>query len=414
VPAKTQPVTSLLRNRFILTILSSGLFLQIGIWVRNFGVLLYVMDKTHGNPFAISMISLAEFAPIFVFSFIGGTFADRWLPKRTMIWCDLLSGLSIAVIVLVIDTGAWQAVFFATFASSILSQFSQPAGMRLFKLHVPESLMQTGMSIYQTLFAIFMILGPMIGTVVYQHFGILVSIIITGIAFLLSAATLTFLPSDPPQERGRKSSTLRSEMALGVRYVLHSRILLPLGGSFLAAGLALGLIQPLGIFIVTQRLGLPKVDLQWFMTANGAAMLVGGALTIGLAKKVAPHWLLAFGMAVSALTIAVMGMSVQLWVSLTAQFASGLMMPGIQISINTMILKNTEESFVGRVNGILNPLFMGGMVVTMSMAGWFVQLSSIMMVYLISAVLFLVGILVMWPMFRAPVLTTSTTPENVV
>ena len=44
-------------------------------------------------------------------------------------------------------------------------------------------------------------------------------------------------------------------------------------------------------------------------------------------------------------------------------------MPAIQIGISTLILGNTEVSFVGRVNGILTPLFMGAMVITMSLRG---------------------------------------------
>ena len=86
-------MSQLLKNRYVQAIFVSTLFLQIGIWVRNFAILLFVMDKTNGDPFAVSMISVAEFAPIFIFSFIGGAFADRWRPKTTMIWCDILSAL---------------------------------------------------------------------------------------------------------------------------------------------------------------------------------------------------------------------------------------------------------------------------------------------------------------------------------
>lgn len=102
----------------------SALFLQVGIWVRNFAVLLFVTEKTNGNPFAVSMISVAEFLPIFIFSFIGGTFADRWQPKKTMVWCDLLSAVSIFGVIGALVFGSWQSVFFATLISSILSQFS--------------------------------------------------------------------------------------------------------------------------------------------------------------------------------------------------------------------------------------------------------------------------------------------------
>lgn len=72
----------LLRNRFVRAIVLSNLFSQCGIWIRNFAVLLYVMEKTNGDARAVSMISVAEYAPIFIFSFIGGVFADRWRPKK--------------------------------------------------------------------------------------------------------------------------------------------------------------------------------------------------------------------------------------------------------------------------------------------------------------------------------------------
>ena len=58
---------SLLRNRFLQTILLSSVLLQIGIWVRNFAILLYVADRTNNDPYAISLISVAEFAPILFF-----------------------------------------------------------------------------------------------------------------------------------------------------------------------------------------------------------------------------------------------------------------------------------------------------------------------------------------------------------
>nr|WP_308639582.1 hypothetical protein [Paenibacillus silvisoli] len=51
----------LISNRFVQVILLSGLMLQIGIWVRNFSILLYVFDQTDGDPIAISLISVAEF-----------------------------------------------------------------------------------------------------------------------------------------------------------------------------------------------------------------------------------------------------------------------------------------------------------------------------------------------------------------
>jgi len=393
-------MASLLKNRFIQTILTAGLFIQVGIWIRNFAILLFVVEKTNGDATAVSLISVAEFAPIFIFSFIGGTFADRWKPKRTMIWCDLLSAASIFVILLALMYGTWKFVFFATLVSAILSQFSQPSNMKLFKVHVPMEQMQAGMSLFQTMMAIFMILGPVLGTFVFQQAGMFVSMGIVGIAFLLSALVLTKLPKDQEEEKVDQASSLWEEMKLGFQYVWTRKILVLLGGVFAAAGLGIGFIHPLAIFLVTERLGLDKDYLQWLFAANGAAMIIGGGLIMVISNKLAPHVLLLIGMAVNAIGIFVIGWSQLFWLTLLAEFFIGLFMPALHIGINTIILKNTDEKFVGRVNGILTPLFMGSMVITMSLSGVLKEQFSLFTIYQFSAVLFIIGILIMVPMFK--------------
>nr|WP_306386117.1 MFS transporter [Priestia megaterium] len=387
-------------NRVFQAIIISGVFLQIGIWVRNFAVLLFIMEKTNGDPFAVSLISVAEFAPIFIFSFIGGTFADRWRPKRTMVWCDILSAISVFAVLVTLILGSWHIVFFATLISAILSQFSQPSGMKLFKMHLPEEQMQVGMSVYQTVFAIFMVLGPILGTFAFQAFGINLSIAITGTAFLLSAAALTFLPSDRKMEEESGTTSLLSEMKSGIKYVLGKKELSLLGLCFLAAGLGIGFIQPLSIFLVTEQLGLAKENLQWLLTANGIGMILGGAVVMIFAKTVAPQRLLAVGMVGNAIGFAIMGLSVNLWLTLGAQFLNGLMLPCIQIGINTMILQRTEAAFIGRVNGILSPLFTGAMVLTMSVAGILKEQFSLVAIFEAAAVLFIIGLLFILPLYK--------------
>lgn len=389
----------ILHNRVFQAIIMSGLFLQIGIWVRNFAVLLFVMEQTNGDPFAVSMISVAEFAPIFIFSFIGGAFADRWRPKRTMVWCDILSAVSVFAVLVTLMMGTWKVVFFAMLISAILSQFSQPSGMKLFKMHLPAEQIQTGMSVYQTLFAIFMVLGPTLGTFVYQAFGIYLSIAITGIAFLLSAGALAFLPADKKTEE-KSGSSLLQEMKSGIQYVLGKKELTLLGFSFMAVGLGLGFIRPLAIFLVTEQLGLPKESLQWLLMVNGIGMMIGGTLVMVFAKSIAPQKLLVFGMIANGIGLAVIGISTQLWLTLSAEFINGLVLPCIQIGINTLILQRTQEAYIGRVNGILSPLFTGSMVLTMSITGMLKQYFTLTTIYEATAVLFMIGALFILPIYK--------------
>jgi MFS family permease len=399
---------NLLGNRIVQAILGSAIFLQLGIWVRNFAVLLFVMEQTKGNAFAISMISVAEFAPMFIFSFIGGTFADRWRPKRTMIWCDFLSAVSVFAVLFTLVLGTWKAVFFTTIISAILSQFSQPSGMKLIKENLPAEQIQAVMSIYQTIFTIFIILGPILGTFVYQKFGILVSIAVMGLAFLLSAGTLTFLPPDRVNVVEKRGTTLRQEMVAGVRYVLAKKILTLLGLCFLAAGLGGGLVQPLGIFLVTERLGLPKESLQWVMTMSGLGMFLGGVIVLTFAKTILPQKLLAFGMFFSAIGIAICGLSTTPWLTYLVYLMMGLVMPCIMIGINMTIMRNSDSEFIGRVNGILMPLYTGAMVVTMSVAGLLKEMFSLVAMYEAAGVLYIIGLLFLLPLMHTP----KTISEN--
>ncbi|MDF2722639.1 MAG: transporter [Paenibacillus sp.] len=396
---------SLLGNRFLQTILLSNVLLQIGIWVRNFAILLYVADRTDNNPYAISLISVAEFAPIFIFSFIGGTFADRWRPKRTMIWCDLLSAISVFVVLLTIHYGSWQSVYLVAFVSAVLSQFSQPSGMRLFKRHVPEEQLQQGMALFQSLMAIFMVLGPMLGTFAYSRFGLEVSISVMGVVFLLSALVLVRLPEDDTAQRaGAVKGQFRKEFVEGFRYVWHSRVLRMLGVAFVLAGLAVGVAQALNLFVVTERLGQDKEFLQYILMVNGAAMLIGGGLVAGFAKRVPPQLLLAIGMLTGAVCTVIVGFSTSVTFTLVVQFINGLVFPCIHIGISTMILKWSHSSIVGRVNGVLNPLFVGMMVVSMSFAGALKDAFSLVSIYSGAGLLFFIGAMAMMPIMsqKAP------------
>lgn len=118
------------------------------------------------------------------------------------------------------------------------------------------------------------------------------------------------------------------------------------------------------------------------------------------AKNVPPQRLLVFGMLVNGIGIAVMGLSTNLWVTLAAELCNGLMMPCIQIGINTLILQKTEEAFIGRVNGILSPLFAGSMVITMSLAGILKEQFSLVTTFELSAVMFIIGVLVILPIYN--------------
>ena len=65
-----------------------------------------------------------------------------------------------------------------------------------------------------------------------------------------------------------------------------------------------------------------------------------------------------------------------------------------------MILKWSHASIVGRVNGVLNPMFVGMMVISMSFAGALKDAFSLSTIYGGAGLLFLLGALVMVPIMN--------------
>ncbi len=280
-------MTTLFQNRVFRIVALADLMQQLAIWVRNIALLFYVMEQTNNDPVAVSLLTVFEYAPIFLFSFIGGAFADRWNPKRTMIAGDLLSALSVAAILLFVLAGSWQAVFAATIVSAIVSQFSQPSSAIMFKRHVPEELVGAAIGITQSLMSLFIIVGPIIGTLLYSLLGITNSLVILIGLFLAAAAIQLALPPSPRNPE-RRTVPILEDIKEGIRYVRGSRNLVVIALMFACIGLGSGIIQPLDIYIVTERLGLDKENIQWFYALSGAGMLIGGAAAGGRRHEAEP------------------------------------------------------------------------------------------------------------------------------
>ncbi|WP_051217202.1 MFS transporter [Paenibacillus assamensis] len=382
---------SLWSNRVFLIVASADLLQQIGIWVRNMALLFAVTEMTNGNAVAISLLTVFEMAPIFIFSLIGGVFADRWNPKWTVVIGDLLSALSIVVIMLCLASGIWQAVFLATVVSAIVSQFSVPSSSVLFKRHVPESQVPTAIGITQGLGSIFVILGPIIGTTLYKVLGLQGSLIVLCGIFTLAALIQLALPS---YKREKKENTaVFEDIKAGISYVWAHPTLRLLTLTQIVISLGIGLIQPLEIFIVTERLGLPKESLPWITTAAGVGLFIGISIASACGTFIQKHRKIIFAVALLGLAISLVieGWSTILWLTLGIRFLSGLLIAALQVILSTWFIQFVDENFIGRVNGITMPLYTAGVMIASGMAGFIKEQFSLVTVFTLAGIVVAFG-----------------------
>ncbi|PEF76008.1 MFS transporter [Bacillus pseudomycoides] len=383
---------SLFKNRAFMLVMASDILQQFAIWIRNMALLYFVMERTNNDPVSVSLLSVMEYAPIFVFSFIGGALADRWNPKRTMVVGDMLSMVSIIGIVFLLKMDYWQAIFFAALVSAVVGQFSQPSSSRIFKRYVEEKHVANAIAINQTLQSLFMIFGPVVGSIVYTQLGLFISLYSLIGLFVLSAITLSFLPRWIEKEK-TEGISLWNDIKEGWRYVLQTKNLCMITITFAIIGLAVGLTNPLEIFLVIERLGMVKEAVQYLAAADGIGMLIGGVVAAVFASKVNPKKMFVFGMGVLAMSFLVEGLSTSFWITSLMRFGTGICLACVNIVVGTLMIQLVPENMVGRVNGTILPLFMGTMLIGNSLAGGLKEATSLIIVFCIAMSLILLAIL---------------------
>lgn len=384
-------MNQLLRNKSFLIVTGSDLLQNLAIWIRNMAILYFIVERTGGDPFAVSLITVLEYVPIFVFSFIGGGLADRWNPKKTMIWGDLLSTISIILILIVFWAGYWQVLYAATFISAIVSQFSQPSSAKIFKRNVPEEHVQSAIALTQSLHSLFIIAGPLLGTFIYTTLGLQASLYTLLALFISSAVLLSFLPSTTAEKE--KQNSLYEDLLEGWRFILRTPALKWLAIVFTIVGLAEGLVSPLQIFIVTERLDLDATYVSYLSGVSGLGLLIGSGIAAFIGQKINQNFLLVTGLCVMALTTIGEALSTSFTLTLSISFFGAISLAFINVVISTFMVAQVEEKMIGRVNGTIMPLFMGAILIGSSITGLLMNATSLLTVYLTSAAIIFVSVI---------------------
>ncbi|UNK18161.1 MFS transporter [Paenibacillus sp. N3/727] len=384
----------LITNRSFVLLMMSDLLQNVGIWIRNMALLYFIMEKSGNSPVAVSLLTVIQYAPIFIFSIIGGVLADRWRPKRTMLWGDILSFLSILLVLFVVMAGYWQAVFGVTLISAVVSQFSQPSSMKIIKRCLPDEQVPAATALSQTMMSLFIIAGPIVGTTIYQTFGLEASLLSLLAVFGVSAILISFIPSSIDDSTGVEASSDSSfmkELREGFSYIRTSQLIKTMLVVYVILALGSGLIQPLDIFVITERLHLDMTSVQWFTALEGFGMLIGGVIAAIIAGKLKGSVLLFSGLAFLGISTFVEVLSIWPGLTGTMRFLTGLLLAMAQTALMAVMIRQVDEKFVGRLNGLMTPVFTAMLLIGSGSTGMFMASTSIVVVYFTAGILFLLA-----------------------
>jgi MFS family permease len=292
--------------------------LFIGQFVSGFGsaisyvVLPWQMYQLTKSSFAVGMLGIVEFVPMFLAAFIGGALAD-YIDRRRLIFLSEF-GLTICCAILVANSllvkpQAW-VLFLIAAVFAGLNGIHRPALEALTpRLVDPQQLPAvSALSIMRYNFNF--IIGPAVAGVIAASLGAAVAFAIDAATFIISIVTLFLIRSIPvPVDADRPS--LRSVIE-GLKYARSRQELL---GTYLIDLNAMFFGMPMALFpALAESFGGVSVGLFYSMPAVGSMALT---FTSGWTRRIHRHGLaVTIAATVWGLAIIAFGMSSKLWLAL--------------------------------------------------------------------------------------------------
>jgi MFS family permease len=237
-------------------------------------------------------------------------------------------------------------------------------------------------------------IGSPLGSALFA-LAVVLPVALNSVGFAIAALLiLTVRGVQKPQRSGGKT-TVRADVAEGVRWLWNHRLL---RGFTLISGatcLANSMINGVLVLYVLEVLHLPSSRFGFFVLAAGVGALLGGLATPRVARLLGRVRALTLGAAVSALAIGLMGVVDNGWVAaaLSAVMAAGVMVWNVlTMSLRQLLI---PEHIFGRVQGAYRTLVWGAIPLGALAGGVVADLLGISAVFLVSgaALLVLAGVL---------------------
>ena len=256
---------------------------QLGNAMAVVGVPLVAVIVLHASLFVVGALAAAGWLPWLVIGLPAGAWVDRWPARRVMIACDLVSAVLYASVPVTAWAGAlttWLLVFvqLAGGATSVL--FMTAYQVYLPSLVAPGELIEGNMKMQGSASAA-AFAGPSLAGLAAQLAGAVTALLGNAVSFLVSAACL--IGSRPARAAARVHpdgpTTLRREIADGLRLVLRDPFLRQLSTFWAAANLALTGYAALLVVFLVRVIGLAPGPVGLLTAVPGAGGILGALLT---------------------------------------------------------------------------------------------------------------------------------------
>lgn len=362
-----------------------GLFLlgrmvsDIGNSVQMMIMPLYIID-VGGSAATIGLFSFLSLLPALSIYPFAGVIGDRMNRKKIMVVTDLISAGIILALGFISYWGFMRIplLLIVQAVISLLNGLFEPATRGMLPQLVDKEDLTRSNSTVASMRSLSIMLGPVIGTVLYANFGITMVFLINGISFLLSGASEIMIQyAHVKRKRTEGAKGIINDLLEGVQFIMKNRVIGNMCYFFLVIYF---IVQP--IFSVILPLFF-KTNLQYSDTQYGylqTIIILGsllGSVCVGalfgkeeqitksfkIGNRLLLGTMLMFSILLFPKSLAVLGNDTMIYLAVLAGVLGLFSLANIVISVpvQTYIQIETPDEYMSRVFSLVSMISRGGM-----------------------------------------------------
>lgn len=359
---------AIFKNKLFTKLFLASFASQLGSTIGNVAFAFYLLDHFSKQPFYATLAELMYSLPILFVFYIVGVAADRLDRKKIAVNSDWIrAGLTILLLAAVYFKVLW-LVFVILFIRSTVSKFFAPAEMSILQGVLDKEQYMQASGLNQTVMGLFMLFGMGMGAFAYHYLGIIGSVIIDGVSFVLSGILISScafslearLPNGKTHLKEIKLSIVLSDFKEGLKYILDYKLLKTIISGFLVFGFINGGFAILPLFTMKYKLapGHYQQYASLFSIFLGVGFVVGSGLGGKLVKLFKAHIVLIAGISLAGVLTLILGSLTNLWLYFTIVFLTGVILAPVNVAISGWMNELVDPKLMGRVSGWIDPLMM--------------------------------------------------------
>lgn len=364
---------------------------------------LQLVNQLSRSVTALLIPALALALPQVLFGLVGGVMADRWDRRITMIISDVLRGLIVLSLLFIQYNRQLWILYLGVAGLAVVGVFFYPARNALIPNIVPLAQLWSANALIQGSTMLAMVIGPALAGLAVGLWGVGFAFIFDAASFFLSATAIASLqlPESTPQEIvERPPSTVRQELAEGLRFIRHHQLLREVLVLITLATLGIASIVLLAVRHLNDALGVGAAGYGFTLTVLGLGSLVGGLAASQLTGKLKVRGLVTGMLLLAGTAIIAFAYAPAYWVVLVSVALLGVSVVTARGALDTITQVLAPDEVRGRVQAAVNLLIGAATALAEGLSALLGDLLGVKTVFIAAGVLTIIAGIAAWRILK--------------